>query len=100
MAVPDMAMLGWRLWSLRADPVSHPLPRDSRLRLAAAGIRATVTHPFVSRRHKTKRVAWFVAASLAPGGWVDPVLRWYTPDAPYSTTDRTVRQREPSGAGR
>ena len=78
----DVAYTGWRLWSLRADPATHPVPGDRRARLAARGVHAALRQPGLPLRHRVKRVVWFGAMAIAPARAVGWILDWYRPDGP------------------
>ena len=68
-----------RLGSLRLDPEHHPVDDDSRWRLAAAGIRATLGSD-LNHRRKVLFTGWFVAVASAPTVVARGLLRWlYVP---------------------
>ena len=63
LAVADVAN---RLVSLRLAPEHHPVGADSRLALAAAGLRASAGRFDVRWQMKALYAAWFLAAAAAP----------------------------------
>ncbi len=94
----DPSFLGWRLVSVALEPDRHPLPRDSRLRLAFAGVLASALHPHFPLRHRLRRSVWFLACGLAPRAALGSVLAWYVPDCELDreTVRRAVRDHAAS----
>ena len=80
----DPAFLGWRLWSLTADPEEHPFPDDRRATMAVQGITASLRHPFFPWRHRIKRAAWFAAVGGLPRGAARRTLDRFPLDGPIS----------------
>jgi hypothetical protein len=69
LSVSDLAA---RMISVRIERDAHPLPGDTRLRLARDGIRAAFRRFDVSPVMRVLSAAWFAAAAVAPRGQV----RW------------------------
>ena len=90
--LPDPALLGWRLWSLTADPNHHLFPDDRRVSLALQGIAASV-RPYFSARSRVKRSVWFIAVGFLPRPAARRVIGWSAPDAPVSLVRTTFRAR-------
>lgn len=78
----DAAFLGYRLASLRLDPLRHPVTGDRPLTLALRGIQASITNPLLSWRGRARRAAWFLAAALLPGLPGRAIARRWLPDGP------------------
>jgi glycosyltransferase involved in cell wall biosynthesis len=55
-----------RIASLRIDPKTHPIAGDTRLKLMAKGIRASLREPDMSPTIRAKQIAWFVLMAAAP----------------------------------
>jgi glycosyltransferase involved in cell wall biosynthesis len=55
-----------RMISLCLDPASHPLPRDTRLRLLLAGIRASAREPDLPLAARLSHLLWFSSMALSP----------------------------------
>ena len=87
----DLAYLAARLASLRLDPDTHPLPRDTVGDLLARGLRATWRHPWFRLHTRVKRSVWFVAAAVLPDAGFRRLVAMWMPDSV-----RTARwRREP-----
>ncbi|MGA7619350.1 glycosyltransferase family 2 protein [Candidatus Binatus sp.] len=55
-----------RMASIRLDPKTHPIARDTRLKLLVKGIRATLREPDIGLRIRATQSAWFVLMATAP----------------------------------
>jgi GT2 family glycosyltransferase len=62
----SLTLLAQRMMSLKLNPSSHPVPSDTRVRLAAAGLAATMRRRDKPFRLRLLYAAWFVAMSAAP----------------------------------
>jgi hypothetical protein len=80
----DPALLGWRLWSLTADPEQHPFPDDRRLAIGFQGIVASLGHPHFPWRHRIKRSVWFTVVAGLPPTVARRVIARYPSDGPLS----------------
>lgn len=80
--VSDAAFLGYRLASLRLAPAQHPVPGDRCLSLVASGIAASLANPLLCWPNRIRRLAWFLAAGLAPGQAGREIARRWLPDGP------------------
>ncbi len=82
--VRDPAFLGWQLLSLALEPERHPFEGDSRLRLAARGVTASLLHPHFPWRHRLKRALWFAAVGTLPRPAVRRITARYAGDVPLA----------------
>jgi glycosyltransferase involved in cell wall biosynthesis len=55
-----------RIASLRLDPKTHPIARDTRLKLLIQGIGASVREPDIGLRIRAPQILWFVLMAIAP----------------------------------
>jgi glycosyltransferase involved in cell wall biosynthesis len=55
-----------RMASIRLDPKTHPIASDTRLGLAARGIRASMREPDLSLKIRATLSAWFVLMAIGP----------------------------------
>ena len=55
-----------RMASIRLDPATHPLPKDTRLALLVKGVRASLREPDLSLKIRATQCAWFVLMATAP----------------------------------
>jgi len=63
-----------RMASIRLDPKTHPIAGDTRLGLAAKGIRASMREPDLSFRIRATQSAWFVLMAVAPMAFVSRLI--------------------------
>ena len=95
----DVALLGYRLASLRLDPAGHPqLGRapDRRWRLARRGLQATRRSPHLPTVDRILRAGWFLAMAALPVG-APRLLSAYLPDGPRPPFwTRWRRERAPT----
>ena len=71
----DPGHLEGRLASLCVDGVRHPVRGDSRLKLAAAGVAASLRMN-ASLRRRVFSAAWFFSVGVLPGKMARAVLLW------------------------
>lgn len=94
--VRDVSFLGYRLASLRLDPIGHPIVDrtrpDGRVRLAVDGIRAALANPQLAPSDRVIRCSWFAALAAAPRATVPRLLSWYLPDGPSQPIWRRRRK--------
>ena len=93
LAPLDVALLGFRLASLRLDPVGHPFPGDRPQRLARDGIRAALTNPLLTRRDRVIRPAWFALVGLLPRRAAARLVRRFVPDTPLRLRPSWLKRR-------
>ncbi len=55
-----------RIASIRLDPKTHPIARDTRLALMIEGLRASLREPDLSLKIRATQCAWFVLMAFAP----------------------------------
>jgi glycosyltransferase involved in cell wall biosynthesis len=55
-----------RMASIRLDPKTHPLARDTRLGLLVKGVRASLREPDLSFKIRATQCAWFVLMAIGP----------------------------------
>jgi GT2 family glycosyltransferase/O-antigen/teichoic acid export membrane protein len=67
----SVTLLANRLISLRLEPQTHPIPGDSRLRLAFLAGRAILRRFDSPLRRKLIYAGWFAAMLLAPRRWAE-----------------------------
>ncbi len=94
--VRDVSFVGYRLASLRLDPIGHPIVDrmrpDGRVRLAVSGIRAALTNPQLAPSDRVIRCVWFATIAAAPAAAVPQLLSWYLPDGPSQPIWRRRRR--------
>jgi len=93
LAVLDVAFLGLRMASIRLDRVHHPFPDDRPHRLASAGVRASLTNPYLSGRDRVIRSVWFVLTGFLPQRAAVAVVRRFVPDTPLRLRPAWLRRR-------
>ncbi len=102
--VRDVSFFGYRLASLRLDPIGHPIVDpsrpDGRFRLAADGIRAALTNPQLAQSDRLIRCAWFAATAAVPKVLVRSLLAWYLPDGPSQPIWRRRRRARQQSTAR
>jgi glycosyltransferase involved in cell wall biosynthesis len=68
--------LALRVACLRLTPHAHPVPHDTRLRLARLLV-GSLAHPQGIRgRHHATGVAWGLATLAAPAPWIERLVGW------------------------
>jgi glycosyltransferase involved in cell wall biosynthesis len=55
-----------RMASIRLDPKTHPIARDTRLGLLVKGIRASLREPDLTLKIRATQSAWFVLMAIGP----------------------------------
>jgi len=55
-----------RMASIRLDPKTHPIARDTRLALMNEGLRASLREPDLSLKIRATQCVWFVLMAFAP----------------------------------
>ncbi len=95
----DIALLGYRLASLRLDPDGHPRfgdRPDRRAALATRGLVAAVRSPHLPLVDRLTRSAWFATMAATPVG-VPQLLSAYLPDGPLPPIWSRWRRRRSAG---
>jgi hypothetical protein len=72
----DYQHLQMRLGSLCVEPAAHPIPSDTRIRLAMHGARAVAGAPLPVQRRALLAV-WFLAVGILPRRLASEVLAWH-----------------------
>lgn len=81
-AVRSVTALAHRMVSLRLAPTAHPIGDDTRLGLAASGIRAAFGRFDAQLPRRVMYAAWFAAAAAAPSRFVRRIARPFINVAP------------------
>ena len=89
----DVALLGFRMASIRLDSAGHPFPDDRPRRLAADGIRASLTNPLLNRRDRVIRPVWFALTGWLPRWAAVRVIRRFVPDTPLRLRPTWLKRR-------
>ena len=89
----DVALLGFRMASLRLDPGGHPFPRDRPGRLAMDGIRGSLTNPMLTTRDRVIRPVWFALTGWLPRRVAVRLVRRFVPDTPLRLRPSWLRRR-------
>lgn len=78
----DGVYLGYRLASLVLDERHHPVPADTRTRLARRGIRGVIRNPYLGLRQTLLRSWWFLRAGYLPPRLARAAVAAWVPDGP------------------
>lgn len=93
LEILDVALLGFRMASIRLDPAGHPFADDRPRRLATAGVRASLTNPMLTRRDRIIRPIWFLLTGFLPGRAATAVVRRFVPDSPLRLRPAWLKRR-------
>jgi glycosyltransferase involved in cell wall biosynthesis len=100
LAPRDIALLGFRMASLRLDPASHPFTGDTPGRLAVSGVRAALANPLLTGRDRLVRASWFLLTGLLPTRAAGAIVRRFVPDTPLRLRPAWLTPRgRPTAAG-
>jgi glycosyltransferase involved in cell wall biosynthesis len=93
LAPLDVALVGFRMASLRLDPAGHPFPGDRPRELARRGIRSVWRNPFNGPRDRAVRTVWFALTGYLPRGLARAVVGRFVPDTARSLRPAWLRRR-------